>query len=222
MTLSPPLPARAPRKGERTRGAILTHAVEHACVVGIGGLTFGSLAAHLGMSKSGLYAHFGSAQALRLAVLDQAGDQFASSVIAPALAQPRGERRVRALADHWFTTCRDREPNGCLFVKSSIELDDQPGPVRDFLREQHVRFYDSLARVVRGGIDTGEFRPDLDPEQFARAWYGLMLGYYHAHRLLADPRAEERARRALDDLISAARSVTPVTAPADAPRGADR
>jgi hypothetical protein len=125
---------------------------------------------------------------------------------------------VRALAENWTLCCRDREPNGCLFVKSSIEIDDQPGPVRDFLRDQHLRFYDALARVVRGGVTTGEFRSELDAEQFARDWYGAMLGFYHGHRLLADPRAEAKVRHALEALIAAAR--VPSTTPA--PEGPSR
>jgi AcrR family transcriptional regulator len=217
--LSVTVTSARPTKGERTREAILTRAVQHACVVGIGGVTLGDLSSDLGLSKSGLYAHFGSKEALQLAVLDHAGTQFAESVIVPALSVPRGEQRVRALAGNWIDCCRDREPNGCLFVKSSIEIDDQPGPVRDFLREQHLRFYDSLARVVLGGVSTGQFNADLDAEQFARDWYGVMLAYYHAHRLLSDPRAEARARAGLEALIQAARahsSAAPSPAPSDA------
>ena len=211
-----------PTKGERTREAILTRAVQQACVVGIGGLTLGDLASDLSISKSGLYAHFGSKEALQLAVLDHAGAQFAELVIVPALSAPRGEQRVRAFAGNWIECCRDREPNGCLFVKSSIEIDDQPGPVRDFLRDQHRQFYDALARVVRTGVTTGEFRADLDAEQFARDWYGVMLGYYHAHRLLADPRAEVRARTSLEALITAARAAPPAASNSPAPQGPSR
>ena len=195
-----------PRKGSRTREAILTRGVALACRVGLGGLTIGSLATDAGLSKSGMYAHFGSKEALQLAVLDAAAEQFSASVIVPALSVPRGEERVRALADAWIECGRARQPGGCLFVKASTELDEQPGPVRDRLRELHHELSRSIARMVDGGIREGQLRQDVDPEQFATDLHGVMLAYYHGHRLLSDPAAEVRARTAVDALLDAARA----------------
>ena len=192
-------------KGSRTREAILARGVALACTVGLGGLTIGRLAADAGLSKSGMYAHFGSKEALQLAVLDAAADQFSAAVIRPALRVPRGEARVRALAEAWIECGRIRQPGGCLFVKASTELDEQPGPVRDRLRELHHELSRSIARMVVGGIREGQLGQDVDPEQFATDLHGVMLAYYHAHRLLSDPAAESRARRAVDALLDAAR-----------------
>jgi len=195
----------APTKGHRTREAILARAVELACRLGLGGLTIGSLAAEVGLSKSGMYAHFGSKEALQLAVLDAAAREFTAAVIAPALRAPRGAPRVWALVDGWLACGRDRMPGGCVFVKASTELDEQPGPVRDRLRDQHLELGRVIARIVDGAVTEGHVAPGADPDRFAGDLHAVMLGYYHAHRLLADPQAEARARAAVAALLDAAR-----------------
>ncbi len=197
---------RVETKGTRTREAILASAVALACRTGLGGLTVGSLAAEVGMSKSGLIAHFGSMEALQLATVDAAALEFATEVVVPALSAPRGEARVWALVDAWLSCGRSRRPGGCVFVKSSTELDEQPGPVRDRLRDQHLELDRAIARIFAGGIREGEFRPDADPDRFAADLYAVMLGFYHRHRMLADPRAEELTRAAVAALLDAARA----------------
>lgn len=188
-----------------TKQAILHEGVVAAYRVGLGGLTIGRLAAATGMSKSGLYAHFGSKEDLQLAVLAQAAQEFADTVVVPALAEPRGEPRLRALFENWLRSGNLRAPGGCLFVKASAELDEQAGPVRDQLARDHRSLYDSLARVVRTGIDEGHFRAETDPDQFAADLDGVLLAFYHWHRLLDDPRAETRARTAFERLVEQAR-----------------
>lgn len=193
-------------KGERTREAILARAVEEAARVGVGRLTIGSLATATGLSKSGLYAHFGSKEALQVAVLEHAGMEFATSVVVPALSAPRGLERLRTLVQLWLSCGRYRQPGGCLIVKAGTELDDQPGPVREHLRNLHLRLAESLQRIVAGAVTTGELDPDTDTERFAADLYSVMLGFFHAYRLLEDPRAEERALAAVESLISAHRT----------------
>jgi len=194
-----------PTKGARTREAILQRAVAHACRVGLAGLTIGDIATAVGMSKSGMYAHFGSKEAMQIAVLDAAAAEFADTVVVPALAAPRGEPRLRALVDCWIECGRTRRPGGCVFVKASTELDEQPGPVRDRLREHHRELDDAIARILAGGVIEGHVRPDVDTGQFATDLYAVMLGFYHGYRLLEEPQAEARARRAVDALLDAAR-----------------
>ncbi|NCT91275.1 TetR/AcrR family transcriptional regulator [Cellulomonas sp. APG4] len=192
-------------KGRQTRDAILQQGIALAYKVGLEGLTIGALATEVEMSKSGMFAHFGSKQALQLAVLDAAAEDFAAAVVRPALAAPRGEARVRALVDRWLHCGLTRRPGGCLFVKASVELDEQPGPVRDRLVELHEELDDSLARVFAGAVAAGELRPDADPRQLAADLYGAMLGFYHRHRLLADAEAEQRLRRTVDALLDSVR-----------------
>ncbi|MGH9032837.1 MAG: TetR/AcrR family transcriptional regulator, partial [Acidimicrobiia bacterium] len=174
--------------------------------VGLGGLSIGTLATGTGMSKSGLFAHFGSKESLQLEVLAQARAEFVDTVVRPALAVPRGEPRVRALFERWLACGRARMPGGCLFVKAATEFDEQDGPVRDQLVRDHRDLYDSIAQIFRTGIAEGHFRADADPDQFAADLDGVMLAFYHANRLLDDPAAEARARNAVEALLKSARA----------------
>lgn len=194
-------------KGEATRQAVLDRAAATASRIGLAGLTIGSLAADTDMSKSGLFAHFQSKESLQAQVLAHARELFAALVVRPALAAPRGETRVRALFEHWLAAGREGGP-GCLFVSASAEYDDQPGPIRDQLVRDHLDFTDSVAQMFRTGISEGQFRPDADPNQFAHDLHGVMLGFFHAHRLLAAPSAEARTRHAFENLLAAARAAS--------------
>ena len=192
-------------KGTATRQAVLDEAARVASRVGLGGLTIGSLAAATELSKSGLFAHFQSKETLQLQLLDHTRARFIDLVVRPALAAPRGEPRVRELFRRWLAWDADALPGGCLFVVASVELDAQPGPVRDRLAQDQRDWLDTIAQVFRTGIAEGHFDPDADPEQFAYDLHGTMLAYHHASRLLGDPAAAARATRAVEALLSAAR-----------------
>ncbi len=199
------VPADAGTKGGRTREAILAAGVALACRTGLGGLSIGALATEVGMSKSGMFAHFGSKEALQLAVVEAAAREFATEVVVPALHAPRGEPRILELLERWLDCGLLRRPGGCLFVKASAELDEQPGPVRERLRDLHLELGAAIARIFAGGIVEGHFRAGADPEQFAVDLHAVMLGFYHQHRMLEDARAAERARAAVAALLAAAR-----------------
>jgi AcrR family transcriptional regulator len=193
-------------KGELTRQAILEKATALASEVGLGGLTIGKLAEELELSKSGLFAHFGSKESLQVAILEHAAERFVEVVVKPGLRAPRGESRLRSLFDHWRQwPKRNPMPGGCVLVAAAVELDDRPGPARDLLVKQQHDWLDLLSASVRGAVAEGQFRKNVDPEQFAHDLYGIMLGYHHALRLLRDPRAEKRAIRAFENLVEAAR-----------------
>jgi AcrR family transcriptional regulator len=194
------------RKGELTRQAILEHAARMASRVGIEGLTIGALAEDLELSKSGLFAHFKSKQALQLQVLEFGIARFVDVVVRPALAAPRGEKRVRALFDRWMDWPKASGLAGCMFVALATELDDRPGPVRERLVQSQKDWLDVIANCLRTGVAEGHFRRDLDPEQFAQELYGIMLANHHADRLLRDGRALERTRRAFERLLDSART----------------
>ena len=192
-------------KGELTRHVVLDQAARTASEVGLRGVTIGSLADLTHMSKSGLFAHFGSKESLQLATVQHARDQFVNLVIRPALAAPRGEPRVRALFENWLDWDTNVLPGGCLFVAAAVEFDDEPGAVRDELVRNQVDLDETIARVFRGGINERHFRDDADPEQFAFQMHGILLAFHQHSRLLGDSLAAERARRALNALLDAAR-----------------
>lgn len=187
-------------KGEATRQAVLEQATEIAGRLGLAGLTIGSLATTANISKSGLFGHFKSKEALQMQVMEYAREWFITQVVHPALKTPRGEKRVRALFDHWVGITYGHTP-GCLFVSAATEFDDQPGPVRDQLVRDHSDLDEMVAQIFRTGIAEGDFRADADAEQFAFELNGLMLGFFQSHRLMRDPLAEERVRRAFDAIL---------------------
>lgn len=188
------------KKGDATRTTILDRATTLARTVGLEGLTIGQLATALELSKSGLFAHFGSKEALQIAVIEHARDRFVSEVIAPALKVARGTPRLRALVDRWMKWGED----ACVFVQLSAELDDRPGPARDAVAATIRDWMDALATAAKIAVDEGHLRADTDPKQLAFELYGVMLAYHTVGRLLGDPKGAARARRAIDALLARA------------------
>ncbi len=191
-------------KGEQTRQAILTRAFEIAKTVGLAGLSIGRLAEETGLSKSGLFAHFGSKEALEVAVVEEGVRQFVQFVMTPALRQPRGEPRIRALFERWLLWGQQR--GGCFFVGAITELDDRSGPPRDALVQTCKDWLDTLATAARITVTEGHFRADLDPDQFAFEVYSMMLGFHAYHKFLRAPASLDRARDALERLLVNARA----------------
>jgi AcrR family transcriptional regulator len=191
-------------KGQATRETILDHAVDLARRIGLEGLTIGRLATDLDLSKSGLFAHFRSKEALQIQVLDNAAVLFVDTVVRPAFAEPRGERRVRALFERWLAW--ERRAEGCIFVQASADLDGREGPVRDRLVQLQSEWMDAIATTAEGARREKQFKPSLDTQQFAQDLMGVMLAYHHTARLLRDPDAESRARRAFEALVLHART----------------
>lgn len=190
------------RKGEQTRQGILETALAEASMTGLSGLSIGVLADKVAMSKSGLFAHFDSKQDLQLQVLQTARQLFVEGVIAPALQRTRGEPRVQALFDNWLAWSESSYlPGGCPFVSAAVELDDQPGPLRDYLVQSQKDWLDTLATAARISIEEGHFHSDLDADRFAFDFYSIILAYYHFSRLLNDPETIGRCRRAFADLL---------------------
>jgi len=190
-------------KGQQTKAAILDEAVGIASRVGFNALTIGQLAESTGMSKSGLFAHFRSKESLQLETLERGRERFTDLVIRPTLAAPRGIARVRALLDHWLVWETEALQGGCIFVTGSVEFDDQPGPMRDALVRNQKDWGEFIATVAGTAVSEGDFRADLDTEQFSFTLQGLMYAYHHTARLLRDPKALDHTRAALEQLIEA-------------------
>lgn len=194
-------------KGDETRTAILDCAVAKASRLGLEGLTIGSLADEVGLSKSGLFAHFRSKEELQIQVLETAVERFVETVVAPGLKAPRGEPRVRALFDRWMEwEGAAFQPGGCIFIATANELDDRPGPLRDRLVGYQRDWLQALGTAARIAVDEGHFRADLDTAQFGYDMYAIALAYHHFNRLLRDPEAGIRARSSFEALIAASRA----------------
>jgi AcrR family transcriptional regulator len=189
-------------KGEETRQAIVDQALELVSTVGLDKLTIGALAGATGMSKSGLFAHFNSKEQLQLHVLAEARQRFIEIVIAPALQKPRGEARLRAIFESTLKQWEDDLPGGCIFHAVSAELDDQPGPARDYLVETQRDYADTLRRAAEIAVEEGQFRKDLDLDQFVFELGSITAAYHHFGRLLGDPDADQRARNMFEGLLA--------------------
>jgi AcrR family transcriptional regulator len=192
-------------KGHSTRERILDTAFRLAAREGLEGMSLATLADELKMSKSGLFAHFRSKEQLQLEMLSVASRRFVENVLEPSFRERRGLPRLRALFENWRKWAMDpRLPGGCIFVAASAELDDREGPVRAYVVEQQKELQQTIERAIRLCIDAGDFRSDVDVEQLAFELLGMYLSFHQAHRLLHDPRAEFRARRAFNRLVSSA------------------
>lgn len=195
--------AKATGKGEATRESIVRMAHAHAKEVGLEAISLGVLASSLQLSKSGLFAHFKSKEALQLAVLDEAIDDFRARVIAPALGKPRGEPRVRALFDNKMAWMESNGGGvGCFFQALAQEYDDRPGPIRDRLAQSERDWRDVIAKAVTLAIHERHFHADVDPQQFAFEQIGIDSAYQQARKLLDDDGAKLRAERAFERLLA--------------------
>ncbi|HKY62831.1 MAG TPA: TetR/AcrR family transcriptional regulator [bacterium] len=190
-------------KGQATRQSILEHATSLASRIGLEALSIGKLAEALNLSKSGLFAHFRSKEALQIQVMEHAAERFVETVIKPALKAPRGIPRIQAIFERWRKWPEANSMDGgCLFVAAATELDDRPGPARDYLVQQQKDWQETLATIARTAISEGHFSDDVDPEQFAFELYGIMLAYHFSSRLGIDPAADQKAERAFKALLA--------------------
>jgi AcrR family transcriptional regulator len=202
------LPAAAPEgpprglpKGRQTRAAILDAALALAARAGLEGLSIGALAEVTGMSKSGVFAHFGSRAGLQIAVIAEYHARFEDEVFRPALREARGLPRLRALCDRWLQRVSAEIDCGCLYISGAVEFDDRPGPVRDALVAMVRTWQLALAKAIHAAIAEGHLAADTDPQQVLFELHGIVLALHHDARFLRNPGAPAHARRAVDRLI---------------------
>lgn len=191
-------------KGQRTREGILRAAVDLASVEGLEGLTIGRLADELKMSKSGLFAHFGSKEDLQLATVATAREIFVEYVVRPALAAPAGMPRLWSLCDRWLGHVEDKIfPGGCFFTAASFEFDSRPGPVRKAIVEAMRTWLSTLTRAVEEAKKSEHIKADVDAAQFAFEIYSMAMGAHWAFQLLDQKNAFSKARQTILARISA-------------------
>ena len=202
--MSPALPTTpTTSKGEQTRVAILDAALRVASKLGLEGLTIGTLADETGMSKSGLFAHFGSREGLQLAVLEHAAQRYGEQVFAPALKIDRGLPRLRALFERWLDWAQASGlPGGCIMISAANEYDDRPGPIRDAVITYQRRGSAISERAVRLAVEEGHLKHGTDPEQIAFEMLGIVLANHNHRRLLGDRESRKRALVAFEELIA--------------------
>lgn len=193
-------PSAATSKGVATREMIVERAYAIACRHGLEGLSIGDLAAAAGMSKSGVFAHFGSREDLQLTVLEWTAERFAEAVMLPALKQPRGLPRLRAVMEGWFAWV-GANPDGCVMLGAAGEYDGRPGAMRDRIVGWLNEWRAAVTKAARLCVETGDFSAKTDPALVSFQLFAITEGLHNA-RLYDPAHADALARRALDHLFA--------------------
>ncbi len=193
--------SRALHKGQQTRAAILEVALAQASHMGLEGLSIGALAELTQMSKSGVFAHFGSREELQIAVIREYHARFEEEVFFPAVQEARGLPRLRALFERWVRRVSVELDSGCIYISGAVEFDDRPGPVRDALASMVRAWQAALERAIALAVQMGHLRADTDALQMLFEVHGLILALHHDARFLRLPGAVDRARRGFERTV---------------------
>jgi len=194
-------PQRVLQKGQQTRAAILEAALALASNMGLEGLSIGALAEVTQMSKSGVFAHFGSREELQISVVREYHAKFEEDVFFPAMREPRGLPRLKALFERWVRRVSMELDSGCIYISGAVEFDDRPGPVRDALASMVLAWQSALERAVCMAIEEGHLKSDTDPLQLVFELHGLILALHHDARFLRSAGALDRVRTAFERLV---------------------
>ena len=197
------LPTSGPvlQKGQQTKMAILDAALGLATQIGLEGLSIGALAEATHMSKSGVFAHFGSREELQISVIREYFSRFEQEIFYPAMNERRGLPRVQALFSNWMKRVAVEIQSGCIFISGAAELDDRPGPVRDALVASVRIWLNALDRAVISAKDQGHLAADTDAHQMAFEIHGLILALHYEARFLQTPGSIERANKGFDNVL---------------------
>ena len=204
---SPPAPrsdalqSRSLQKGQQTRAAILDAALGLASHMGLEGLSIGALADMMHMSKSGVFAHFGSREELQISVIREYHARFEDEVFHPAMNDARGLPRLRGLFERWIKRVSMEIDSGCIYISGAVEFDDRPGPVRDALAESVNIWLDAMNRAVVQARQEGHLRADADEHQVAFEIHALILALHYEARFLKSPGSLARATAGFDHIL---------------------
>ena len=194
-------PARSMHKGQQTRATILDAALTLASHMGLEGLSIGALAEVTGMSKSGVFAHFGSREELQISVIREYHARFEDEVFHPAMNDARGLPRLRGLFERWIKRVSMEIDSGCIYISGAVEFDDRPGPVRDALAESVNIWLDAMNRAVVQARQEGHLRADADEHQVAFEIHALILALHYEARFLKSPGSLARATAGFDHIL---------------------
>jgi AcrR family transcriptional regulator len=201
----PVVPARS--KGALTKAMIVDQALKIASHQGLEGLTVGLLAEALAMSKSGVFAHFGSREELQLAVVREYYRRFEAQVFQPALQEPKGLARLQKMINLWMQTSIQELSAGCIFISGAVEFDDRPGPVRDELVRSVQTWRAALKRAIEQAVEVGDLKKDCTPDVMLFQIYSYVQGLHHDARFLQISRSVDIATQSIQQTIDQNRSL---------------
>ncbi|MDW5443961.1 TetR/AcrR family transcriptional regulator [Polaromonas sp. SM01] len=190
------------QKGQQTKAAIVDAALGLATQIGLEGLSIGALAEVMRMSKSGVFAHFGSREELQISVIREYFARFEEEVFYPALTEPTGLPRVQALFGNWMKRVAVELQSGCIFISGAVEFDDRPGPVRDALATSVQTWLAAMNRAVVLAKEAGHLRADADERQITFEIHGLILALHYEARFLKTPGSMDRTLRAFQSILA--------------------
>ena len=202
LNLASGVEARPLHKGQQTKAAIVDAALRLATQVGLEGLSIGALAEVMHMSKSGVFAHFGSREELQISVVHEYFHQFEQEVFYPSLSVPRGLPRVEALFANWMKRVAVEIQSGCIFISGAVEFDDRPGAVRDALSSSVKVWLSAMHRAVLQAKEEGHLSPQADAAQMAFEIHGLILALHYEARFLNNPGSLDRANTGFAHILA--------------------
>ncbi|QRF58582.1 TetR/AcrR family transcriptional regulator [Variovorax sp. UC122_21] len=211
-------PARAAQKGQQTKAVIVDAALALAAQIGLEGLSIGAVAEITKMSKSGVFAHFGSREELQISVVREYHARFEQEVFFPAIEADRGLPRLRAMFANWMKRTSTEIDSGCIYISGASEFDDRPGPVRDALVESVSIWQAAVLRAIVQSKEEGHLDADADERQVAFEIHGLILALHYEARFLRVPGSIARANTGFDNILGRyAAAGTPAPAAPAAP-----
>ena len=190
-----------PKKGSATKLLILNAALEIASKSGLEGITIGHLAENVGMSKSGVFAHFGSREELQIEVIRKYYQYFSELVFLPALNKPKGLPRLRHMIDAWLKISVGKNTSSCFFIAGAAEFDDRPGIVRDELVKSVEDWRSALLRAIKEAIAAGHLKKSVAPQEMLFHLYSIVLGVHHDSRFLQNPKSLALANKLIKDIF---------------------
>jgi len=188
-----------------TKQIILDQALSLVRTIGFESISIGGLAKQVGMSKSGIFAHFKSKESLQIMVIDHAANVFVKKVVMPALKKKRGLARLEAIISNWAKWSLEEEGGSCPLIAAAIEFDDRPGEVKERVREMLTTLHQTLVRSCQISIEEGDFSPKTDCQQVAQEIFGAMMSYHLYKKTINDPQAEKRFKKTISKILESSK-----------------